>query len=486
LRAAVPCHSSGSLPAILFVSLTCATLCAGATVKEVAISAFNPQARYVRVRALADTPPRRGTELIVFKGVEPVAIGSFVGASEGESTFHLRDVDANISHKNNLRAWLLPHDLIAAVRSAWPVGAGLLTEIDSVGPSDHSVWIRAGEDFGLQAGDTCLVKIGRQPAARIDLRFIGPDVSYGCVTPLVADLKLASGMQAALWPAPGEARTGRATSIVSFVQKAGRDVQVWVPVVPRVSCPGEPHLDYFRGDRLIGSGVVTRQDDRFWYASFRAAPSSRAPGAWRETTQPSSSLDVNPPVASTPVTSPAVEVLPQVGDDVVVRTDADLERQRFVAQVFELTAGGALLDAGENDGLVVGQEGKVHREGAVVGRIEVVRAQPTYSVIVSRAKDRESAVELRLGDEVRFGPPPPAPTEVGQIVRVTARSLITVRLAVAQPPLGTPLAVRARGQTAGVALLVVAEDGLAGGFMIPASITIPPAAGMELVLEAEE
>jgi hypothetical protein len=409
-----------------------------------------------------------------------------VGTSEGESVFHLRDVDPNIISNNNLRAWMLPRDLIAAVRSAWPAGAGLLTEIDSVGPSDRSVWVRAGQDFGLQAGDTCLVKVGRQPAARIDLRFVGPDVSFGCVTALVADLKLTSGMQAALWPAPGEARSGRATSFVSFVEKAGRDVQVWVPAVPHVSCPDEPHLDYFRGDRLIGSGVVTRQDDRFWYASFRAAPSWQAPGAGRETTQPSSPRSASPPVASTPASAPTEEVLPQLGDHVVVRTDADIERRRFVAQVFEVTTGGALLDAGENDGLAVGQEGKIYREGAVVGRIEVVRAQPTYAVIVSRAKDRESAVELRLGDEVRFGPPQPAPSEIGRIVRVTARDLITVRLTVAQPPLGTPLAVKARGQTAGVALLVVAEDGLAGGFVIPASITVPPAAGMQLVLEAEE
>ena len=485
-RAAPSCRGAGALAVILCTSLTFTGLCRGAVINEVTILAVNPYAKQVRVHAPAASSVRRGTEIILFKGVEPTSRGILVRAGEGESVFHLRDVDPNIISDNKLRAWMLPHDLIAAVRSAWPVGAGLLAEIDSVGPSDRSLWLRAGQDFGLQAGDTCLVKVGRQPAARIDLRFVGPDVSFGCVTALVADLKLTSGMQAALWPAPGEARSGRATSFVSFVEKAGRDVQVWVPAVPHVSCPDEPHLDYFRGDRLIGSGVVTRQDDRFWYASFRAAPSWQAPGAGRETTQPSSPRSASPPVASTPASAPTEEVLPQLGDHVVVRTDADIERRRFVAQVFEVTTGGALLDAGENDGLAVGQEGKIYREGAVVGRIEVVRAQPTYAVIVSRAKDRESAVELRLGDEVRFGPPPPAPTEVGTIVRVTARDLITVRLTVAQPPLGTPLAVKARGQTAAVALLIVAEDGLAGGFVIPASVTVPPAAGMQLVLEAEE
>jgi hypothetical protein len=44
-----------------------------------------------------------------------------------------------------------------------------------------------------------------------------------------------------------------------------------------------------------------------------------------------------------------------------------------------------------------------------------------------------------------------------------------------------PLAIRAQGQTRAVAVLVAVDSGLAGGFVIPASLLAPLAPGMELV-----
>jgi hypothetical protein len=156
---------------------------------------------------------------------------------------------------------------------------------------------------------------------------------------------------------------------------------------------------------------------------------------------------------------------PQVGDDVVIRTKADIAGQRFVTHVFGLAREGALADAGEADGLATGQDLTAYRQGRELGRVIVRRVQRTYAVV--ERSDKESGFadstppappsgsavtagkepwELRAADELRFpgsraqtaagdtttatAPrwPPPAPIVVGTIDRVMDETLFTARL----------------------------------------------------------
>jgi hypothetical protein len=75
---------------------------------------------------------------------------------------------------------------------------------------------------------------------------------------------------------------------------------------------------------------------------------------------------------------------------------------------------------------------------------------------------------------------------LGTIATVTDKTLITVQLVAADPPLATPLAVVAGTRTIGVAVLVAADGTSAGGFILPCSVTAPPAPGMQLTLTSSE
>jgi hypothetical protein len=171
-----------------------------------------------------------------------------------------------------------------------------------------------------------------------------------------------------------------------------------------------------------------------------------------------------------------------VGDAAVIRTRADIARRRFVARVFEVTAGGCLINAGELDELSAGDGGSATRDGQALGRVVVRRVQRSYAVV--RPADPKAAVELRVGDEVRFAPPPEPGRKVGTIEQVTAEMLFAARVVSnPSPPLLTPLTVRVGGQTIGVALLVAADGGQALGFVFEQSLTGPLVAGAELILE---
>ena len=132
-----------------------------------------------------------------------------------------------------------------------------------------------------------------------------------------------------------------------------------------------------------------------------------------------------------------------------------------------------------------GQLLTVCRADAVVGKAMIRDAQRTYAVVVPSPDADAAPLEFRPGDELRLAEPPPRPLVIGVIERLVDPTLFTARLTAPDPPLATPLAVRAAGRTVGVALLVTANESQAGGFVLRCSTTRSLAEGMQLVYEAE-
>ena len=212
------------------------------------------------------------------------------------------------------------------------------------------------------------------------------------------------------------------------------------------------------------------------------SPSARCSGiAPRRRTATSRSSSAPARAESQPASGPTARL--SVGDEVVIRTQADIDQQRFVARVFELTAAGALINAGESEGIAVGQGLSVYRVNAIVGRATAREVRRSYAVVACSAAGDAPPPELRLGDELRLTDPPAPPLVVGVIERLVEPTLFTARLMTESPPLASPLAVRAAGRTVGVAILLTAKDGRAGGFVVPCSLTRSLATGMQLVQE---
>ena len=403
------------------------------------------------LKLVASAPPtiQPGSRLAVARGAE--ALGWFEPlADEARSLFtstRRGRLPANVKH---LRAWLVPPDLTARLRSRWPLNAQLYTVIDSVGPGAQSVWMAGGANLGVRVGESWWLRRGGQPIARFDVRLVQADLSHCRVQPLVSDLPPLKGRAVALWPAPEWKRTGRARSAVSFVEVEAALRSIWVPAPPAVDAPAQPSIDFYRDGRFVGCGVVERRDARFWYVR-------------RLTTTAGYAI--------------------RVGDEAVVRTRADIAARRFIARVFEATADGLLINAGENDGLAPGAELTVRRAGRVVGRVSVQRVQREYAVV--RPLAGAAANEIRPGDEIRFRPPPKAPLLLGVIERVVEGTLFDAKIDPAvPPPLLTPLAVHGARGPAGVAVLLARDGAWAFGLALPAAAPRPLQAGMRLLTSA--
>jgi hypothetical protein len=410
------------------------------------------------------------SHLLLSAAGRPIAWGSLDKADESLGVFRIAHPALDPDQADKLRAWVVPPDLVSALLPRWPRGAELLAEIDSLGPGDRTAWVQAGSDQGVRAGDCWWLRIGGQPAARLDVRFVGAHVSHCAVVPLASDPPVKPGAQVALWPSPADRRDGRARSAIAYLDEQVEGALVWVPAPRGVACPPEPHLDFLHNGNYVGHGLVERHDDRFWYARLIPANATAGDVGTRPVSRPTSRA-----------VRPAAR--PQVGDEVVIRTRADIERRRYVARVFELTREGALVDAGEEDGLAAGQQAAVYRSGTALGTVVIRRVQSTYAVVTGPEK---AAFELHPDDELRFAPLPAPTTIVGTIESVSDQTLFTAHLGRPDPPLQTPLAIQSLGRTVGVALLVTAEGSTAGGFALSCSLTTPLRAGMTLVQDTPD
>jgi hypothetical protein len=168
------------------------------------------------------------------------------------------------------------------------------------------------------------------------------------VTQLARDTALAPDRVVALWPGPGQRRSGQATSAVAFLEERGSGTRVWIAAPVGAACPPEPHVEFYRGGRYVGHGLVEQRDERFWYA--RLLPTAVEFTEQSGAVAGASSRATTPATPPMPSSAPTLGIAParlSVGDDVVIRTQADIDARRFVARVFDLAPAGALIPAGE-------------------------------------------------------------------------------------------------------------------------------------------
>lgn len=419
------------------------------------------------VVAVADLPEwGAGGRVAVACDGEPLGWFEEVGGGDDRSMFVSRQAVSADFASGSLRAWVIGPDSVAHFRDAWPFHAQLRARIETVGLGDHSVWIDAGTHQAVQVGDCWWYRAAGQPVARYDVRLVGGNVCYCRAVSLVAGLRPRRGEMVSLWPAPGLRGTGRAVSAVSFVETSEDDQVVWVAAPPTVNTPAEARVGFHRGGSYVGSGMVERRDARFWYV--RTLPAACVG-------------DIH------------------VGDDALIRTVTDIRSRRISARVFELGSAGGLINAGEIDGLSVGDVGTVYRAGRRIGRVRLTKVQRAYSVaqLIERSERPDTSQSTHSGelqpqaktkglqrlDEVRFGHPPPPPVTLGVIERVVDRTLFSARLADgSSAPLLTPLVLRRADRAIGVAVLLDVMDGRALGLALARSLTELPATGDELRL----
>lgn len=349
---------------------------------------------------------------------------------------------------DQLRAWIVRPNLIRELRPRWPEDAPLLAVVDSVGPGQEHAWLRGGADRGFEAHQAWWMRLAGQPVARLDARFVTTDLTFCRVIPLVADAPLIADQMVELWPTPSEQRGGRVSSAVVFSEDRGTDQRVWIAAPPDVGFPAEPQIDFMRGGRYIGHGVVEHRDEAFWYVRVAAKA--------------------------------CLERI-AVGDDARVRTLTMIHRREFVAHIFETTPDGLLMDAGESENIVPEQTAFAWRDGASLGEVRVTRVQSDYATI----RQVEPAIRpLARGDEIRFAPL----TATTNVIRVgIVRDVVDGSIFSAEmnenrrPSARVPLSVRVGRRVVGAGVLIDV-DGVTGlGFVVGDPLAVALEHGAELV-----
>ncbi|MBL8879739.1 MAG: hypothetical protein JNG88_11525, partial [Phycisphaerales bacterium] len=317
--------------------------------------------------------------------------------------------ELNIAENSQqLRAWIVRPALLRELRPRWPEGAPLAAVIDSVGPGQRHAWLQGGGDRGFETGQSWWMRLAGQPVARLDARFTADELTFCRIIPLVADSPLAARQVVELWPMPSEQRRGRVGSAVVFCEDRGSDQRVWIAAPPDVGFPSEPQIDFLRGGRYVGHGVVEQRDEAFWYVRVAAKA--------------------------------CLERI-AVGDDARVRTLTMIHRREFVAHVFESTPDGFLMDAGEAENIVADQSAFAWRDGAALGEIRVTRVQSDYAII---RQVGQAVQPLVRGDEIRFAPLAEASSHlrVGVVRHVVGGSIFTAEMSVnRRPSARVPVAV---------------------------------------------
>ena len=437
---------------------------------EAHVVSVEPGVGRVTVRRGPDDAPAHPL-LVLTAGVEPIAVCTLTNQQGEETVFGYTPGTASDIHTADCRAWLVGSDLVGQVFADWPMGASLNARIDRVGPGARSAWIRAGADEGIQVGDRWWLRAAGQPLARFDVRSVEQEACFCAAVALATDVRLAAGQVVELWPSPGQRRGARAISAVAYVESAGGEHGAWVAAPAHVDCPRDPHLSFYRDGRYVGHGIVEAMDDRFWYA--------------RVVTPKGDARDRAPPAAPQPTTDASPPEAITVGDEAVVRTSADIQQRRFVAHVFESSPEGVLVDAGEADGLTLGQTVLLTRDGMRLGKVRVERVQRGYSVV--RCVDSWDGERPAPGDAMHVGPPPAEPVVVAEITAVTDKLLFAARLASEPPPpMLTPLAISSGGRTMGVAVLLAREGPLVCGLALEPSLSAPLRPGDRLLSGSAE
>ena len=470
---------------------------------------LNPAVRGVQVSPLDDRSERcKAESWAVFADSEPV--GWLRPADSGVLPGRIA-LPGVVAPKPGW-AWPVPAQFTASLLDDWPAQTTVTAELDSVGPGLRSAWILAGARMGVVPGDSWWLRVGGQPIARFDVRATEPDLSFCAVTPLVSQAELFTGDRVEAWPAPGDAQSGLIRSAVAYVEDNPSGQFIWIAAPPRAEASAEPQIEVYRAGRFVGHGVVERQDERFWYARFWPAAIPVEPAAHTS--------NVPPPAQSQPASSPGATSQPvarsygekwdippiqvaepakgehiqaawvappkpappepltgvEVGDEVRIRSAREIALQSFAARVFEQSDVGPLINAGEVDGLTLGEVGQIERDGRTICQATVVRLQRTFALV--RA---ELGCAIHVGDEMRFGPPPPPVERLGVLTAVADQTLFTARIGDVPVPRLRPLTLRLGDEVVGVGVVLACERGLAYGFAVDFSLTHRLLPGMELV-----
>ncbi len=372
-----------------------------------------------------------------------------------------------------LRVWVWPHDVLKTCQPQWPAGAQLIARIDTLAPGLRGAWLRAGRRAGITSGDAFWVRVAGQPIARLDVRLVEDSLCYAAITPLVSNVQLHRGDEATAWPAPGLARRGVAESAIVHIEKEGARERIWIAAPPRPETIADAQAEIFRAGAFIGLLQIDRQDERFWYGQVAA----RRPVAGA-----SPAADTKPHAAAVQ-TQPAVVSSgpPRIGDEVRLRTRRQIQERTFAARVFDVTAEGLLINAGDADGLREGETGAVYRGARRIGAVAVQRLQSSYSLMTPDAEAEEN--KIAPDDEVWFSARPPAASVVGRVERIMGERILSIAPVSngAGLPLHTPLALRAGEKTIGVALLLEQSGQRAIGIALAESLAQAPTVGVELI-----
>lgn len=356
-------------------------------------------------------------------------------------------------------AWAIAPTLAAELLPQWPNGAECALRVDMVGPGVERVWIRCPPGVAMLPGEVLLRRVGSQPAARLDVLAADGEFGFARVTPLVRGLALDVGAAVVRWPSPADRRDRVARSAVSLVDARAGAVEAWFPTPPCARLADDAHVAFFRGDQYLGHGFIQRGDAHFSIASYL----------------------------------PLADLSLGVGDVVRVRTRDEAELGSVAARVFEVRPEGVLIDAGDADGLRVGQSLVGLQEGSA--RVSVTVRHVEHSYALAAASEAAPAA-LRPGDELRDRPPARRRRTLGVVTAVVrdstggadfpawAPTIFTARVG-GDAPLGSALAVCNRGGVVAAAVLVGHVRGVAMGVVAPMSQVEPIAAGDELMLDEE-
>lgn len=414
------------------------------------------------------------TRLVVLEG-DVFRLAEPAGAEDGRAAFRMpRDAAPLTGYAT--RAWLAPADLAARTAARWPDCVSLHAPVTRAGAGLRTVWLAAGERQGVCVGEVWLRRVRGQPIARCEVRMVEAERSFALVDALVSDLRISVGDAFERWCTPAEAVTGtsgaarettwsavvhvEADALADFGsqpaaagtpqrapegpvgrmqpdpapssspaarQDAVTPTQVvWVAAPAGFESLADPRVDFFRDGQFVAHGAAERRDRLFWYVrTLPAASRGRV----------------------------------RVGDDAQIRTPAQIAKRTFVARVLATHSGEELINAGELDGLRVGDVGEVYRGETVLGRVAVHSVQRGYSAVrwsqdglregrppvgsKGEAPQEDAARPVRPGnaagdagavrhvlaplDEVRFSPPPPRTRELGTVERVVDGLLLEIR-----------------------------------------------------------
>lgn len=500
----------------------------GSDVLDATIRHVDPGAAGVLLHAPAAAPSPGWTAILARPDLSVVASAEFAGPDcRDNRAFRFRLIAAPNAFSETgdptWRAWLIPPHAAADRLDQWPRGTTLHAPVIGVAPGARSLWLEVPAIADVQPGYTWWIRQRGQPLARLVVLSttrvtdtatpssapsqthpaaapqLAADVQplasssaalaasstliqsptrpvFCSLTPLVSDLPDLHPLRAALWPSARDRRDGVVRSAAVHVEPRGDAQLLWLAAPRGISCPPEPRVEVLRDGRFIASAIVERRDDRFWYARTSSAPGT-------------------------------AESLARPGDEARIRSQQDLDLRRFSARVFALRPDGALVNAGEIDGLAAGDAGRLIRNAEVLGRAVVVRAQRDYSLVRILPPDPPHITGAppspAVDDTVDFSPAPTVSpprarrTPPRCVARLDTVSGHAFRASLLFDPHSSPRAATPDARSllgrlfmladdrrpVGVALLVAVQGNVAVGTALPHSLDEPPRPGWTLQLE---